>query len=375
MKIFANRMVNVRSADDRVRGRTGCITLLMEFDADADARGKLEITNLSAHPIAGGADSVTPQGVSELRSERDPQVGLARSKPWPADYPANFDCLLSQIRDYSAAGNGAKLHTAWFARCCTGKGVRVFLFAAGANDVNRRTICKVAADVFLSLQSEGPPDIISSQKIERVQVAGKSLKSVLPAPQHLPPEVNESGFLSVLDILCNWQGEATAVRSSKGNPVRQAIISQLALEFETVFQKQHVGCIHDLVMLGWPDASVSSTQRRIDEAREAIETQAVQNRASRKKADIDSIRAGEVAMAAASRSSRIVSTKSQEMIDQLQRQIDRLRSGRTRFCSDADLARSLISDACEFQELGLGAEVSSNLKATASERGLIDQND
>lgn len=375
MKIFANRMVNVKNADNRVRGRTGCITLLMEFDAGADSGRNLAITNLAVHPIAGGVSRANRQNITDFNAERAPLDRVAGASFRSTDYPANFDCLLSMIDDHRTVGNKGQLDTEWFRRCCVGKDAQTFFSIVGMSDINRRAACRVAADAYLFLEAGGPPEIISRQKIEKIQTAGRSLRAALPRPQYLPAEAADVGFLSILDNFCKWNGPATAVRTSKGNSVRSAFISELAKGLEVAFRNQHVAYMHYLVTLGWPDTCESVTRRRRDETREAIEKQAAEDWATNQKVERDAILAVGVATAAASRSSRSVSKQNQMIIDQLQMQIDRLRSGRTRFLSDVDLIRSLTKDSLEFQELGLAEIVSTYLNATAGEYGLNGLNE
>lgn len=236
--------------------------------------------------------------------------------------------------------------TAWYAMCTTGQPAAVFFKDARDANVFRLTACDLVASAYQDLHSQEEVQVIPPSYVLKLREQASTVRANLPAPEHLPIPANTGEFRSGLDSLCDWVAPVCAPTSKSGDPTRRAFTLSLARVFANAFIHIPVDYIHHLVTIGWPSSSLSATRRVLtsdvtDRIKREVEGYRKQEQVARGTAEF-------AIQSAASR--HAMSDEERLTVAQLEGQIQRIKTGKRRFASDAVRLDALRAIASSFDE-------------------------
>lgn len=262
--------------------------------------------------------------------------------------------MVDALGVFLAAPRKARKYTDWHARCIAGQKAASFFKATRDSDVFRLTASKIAADAYEDIRDQKEVAVINSSLVLKVREQASSMRTILPAAQHLPGDANTKEFRSGLDSLCQWATPASAPANKSGDICARAFTLTLARKFAIAFSDVPVEYIHSLVAMGWPNRSLSATWKllcgavtdRIKREAESIRLQ----EASAHGAAVFAIRT-------ASTARHVLSEIEHQVVEQLQSEMERVRQGKRRFSNDAARLQAMQEIARSLEDSGLADEL------------------
>lgn len=237
--------------------------------------------------------------------------------------------------------------TDWYSLCTAGQAARAFFKGVRNSSVFRRTACDLVADAYLETASDEEIVVLRPSLVSKIREQASSMRAILPTARYLPSAANTEEFCSGLDSLCDWSLPINAPTSQSGNPVRRAFTLSLARKFADAFANIPVEYIHHLVGIGWPNSSGSATRRVLTS--EVTEKIRQESTASCRQESL-ARGAATLAIQAATSSPRTMSSSDRQTVEQLQREVERVKAGRRRFATDALKLQALSEIAMLFDD-------------------------
>lgn len=276
--------------------------------------------------------------------------------------------LAKAIDVFLSTSRKEQRETDWHARCMAGQAAATFFNGDIKSSFTFRvTASALAANAYADLRNQVEVTVIRPAQVEKVRLHAKTLRANLPAAQYLPLAAGSKEFRSALDSLSRWSRPVIAPTSRSGDASAIAFTLTLAKQFAIAFGEIPVEYIHALVILGWPTRSPSATRRVLP----ADVTAQIRREVEIERPLVSSGRgAAQRFIASATTTRHVISDADGDSVAQLQHEVDRIRQGKTRFCSDAARLRAMleIAQSCDDPTIvaDLSAMIVSNLQEFSS---------
>lgn len=262
--------------------------------------------------------------------------------------------MVEALGVFLAAPRRAKGGTEWHARCMAVPKAAAFFNGQRDYDFARITASKIVADAYEELRDQKAIAVIQPSLVLKLRQQATSMCACLPAAQHLPGDAGTKEFRSGLNSLCQWTTPVSAPTNKSGDICARAFTLSLAFKFAGAFMEIPVEYIHSLVLMGWPNRSLSATWKLLSGAmtdRIKREAEALGKQAA--KAHSTTV----LAIQAAAHSRHVMSESQSLEVEQLQDESERLRQGKPRFANDAGRLRAMQDIARTLDDSALANEL------------------
>lgn len=247
--------------------------------------------------------------------------------------------------------------TDWYRRCTSGPAAAVFFKGPRDSDVFRLTACEIVAKTYMELSAAGDVEVIRPSLVLQVREKASSIYEMLPESQHLPLPADTREFREGLVSLSQWKVPVTAPTNNSGDPSMRALTLTLGRRFAEAFVQIPVDYIHFLVTFASPNRSLSATRRVLTST--VLNAIKQESEAFRKREQLAQATMTSAIQSAYSSSvrARVLSVAEQDAVQALENEIKQIKSGRSRFTSDAARLQAIKRIVDSFDDSSLANEL------------------